>query len=293
MGAAPPPKPSLRTAPRPIPAEDRARRDDEVREQSAAVWLVEDAQQQAFLRSRPLARRLQHRAEAVLLECRATYSFLFSQQEKASGEVEAVRRALGRGDHAHVSETLYRGLVETLEVNAQVVGRPQKEAKDAVDVVGEIHRHMETGSRIAPCPAEDDPQSIEVAAYRRAALEVVNERPAPGYRPRYRVLRFSPVVRINVYDNLESLAHQAWAKRDEVAFNKRLAHVLQRKLGGRRWRRLVEGDEEALAAAAGFAGVGAWVDAAAPVPRARSPFACLFGAGGKAADAATPQAPGL
>ena len=40
MGApAPPPtKPALRTKPRPIPRELRAKRDDEVREESSIVW---------------------------------------------------------------------------------------------------------------------------------------------------------------------------------------------------------------------------------------------------------------
>ena len=62
---------------------------------------------------------------------------------------------------------------------------------------------------------------------------------------------------------------------DDIVYNKRLAAALQRKLGGRRRRRWVEGDE-ALSQDAGFASIEAWVDAAAgrPPPQA-SPFACL------------------
>ena len=280
MGAqAPPPtKPALRTKPRPIPSELRAKRDDEVREESSIVWRAEDAARQALLRSQPLIRRLKHKAERAIDEVKSTYALLFGEREKETGEVEAVRKSLGRGDHFHVSEVLYHALEHTLEMNERLARMPPRKqaAEVAIDIESEVRKKIETGSKIAPAPDDEEPESVAVDIYRSAMLSIVNARPAPPQKPRAKVLRFSPVLRVCVYDNVATLTHQEWCSSTDIVYNKRLAAALQRKLGGRRRRRWVEGDEARLAADAGFASVEAWVDGVngRPPPPA-SPFACI------------------
>lgn len=280
MGApAPPPtKPALKKAPRTIPRELRAKRDDEVREESSIVWRAEDAARQALLRSQPLVRRLKHKAETAMNEVKSTYALLFGERERETGEVEAVRKSLGRGDHFHVSEVLYHALENTLEMNERLARMPPRKqaAEVAIDIESEVRRKIETGSKIAPAPDEEEQESVAVDIYRSAMLSIVNARPAPPQKPRVKVLRFSPVLRVCVYDNVATLTNQEWCSSTDIVYNKRLATALQRKLGGRRRRRWVEGDEERLSHEAGFASIEAWVDAAAgrPPPPA-SPFACL------------------
>ena len=86
-------KPALRTKPRPIPRELRAKRDDEVREESSIVWRAEDAAQRALLRSQPLIRRLKHKAETAMNELKSTYALLFGERERETG----VERGLAGG----------------------------------------------------------------------------------------------------------------------------------------------------------------------------------------------------
>ena len=145
-----------------------------------------------------------------------------------------------------------------------------------IDIESEVRKKIETGSKIAPAPDDEEPESVAVDIYRSAMLSIVNARPAPPQKPRVKVLRFSPVLRVCVYDNVATLTHQEWCSSTDIVYNKRLAAALQKKLGGRRRRRWVEGDEARLAQDAGFASVEAWVDAAAgrPPPPA-SPFTCL------------------
>ena len=281
MGAqAPPPtKPTLHHGPpRPIPHELRAKRDDEVREESSIVWRAEDAARQALLRSQPFIRRLKHKAESALNEAKSTYALLFGERERETGEVEAVRKSLGRGDHFHVSEVLYHALEHTLETNERLARLPPRKCVEevAIDVAGEVRKKIETGSKIAPAPDDEEPESVAVDVYRSAVLNVVNARPAPPPQKRQSVLRFSPVLRVCVYDNIDTLTNQEWCSSTDIVYNKRLAAALQRKLGGRRRRRWVEGDEERLAQDAGFASVEAWVDGVNGRPPSQaSAWACL------------------
>ena len=281
MGApAPPTKPTLHHGPpRPIPRELRAKRDDEVREESSIVWRAEDAARQALLRSQPFIRRLKHKAETAMHEVKSTYALLFGERERETGEVEAVRKSLGKGDHFHVSEVLYHALEHTLETNERLARMPpRKEAAElSIDVAGEVRKKIEKGSRVAPAPDDEEPEAVAIDIYRSAMLSIVNARPAPPQRPRVKVLRFSPVLRVCVYDNLDTLTNQEWCSSTDIVYNKRLAAALQRKLGGRRRRRWVEGDEERLAQDAGFASIEAWVDGVNGRPPApASPFAwCL------------------
>ena len=280
MGApAPPPtKPALRTKPRPIPHELRAKRDDEVREESSVVWRAEDAARQALLRSQPFIRRLKHKAETAMHEVKSTYALLFGERERETGEVEAVRKSLGRGDHFHVSEVLYHALEHTLEMNERLARMPPRKqaAEVVIDIESEVRKKIETGSKIAPAPDDEEPESVAVDIYRSAMLSIVNARPAPPQKPRIKKIRFSPVLRVCVYDNVATLTHQEWCSSTDIVYNKRLAAALQRKLGGRRRRRWVEGDEARLAEDAGCASVEAWVDGVngRPPPPA-SLFACI------------------
>ena len=275
---APPTKPTLHHGPpRPIPRELRAKRDDEVREESSIVWRAEDAARQALLRSQPLIRRLKHKAEAAMHEVKSTYALLFGERERETGEVEAVRKSLGKGDHFHVSEVLYHALEQTLETNERLSRMPPRFHEEvAIDVADAVRKKIEKGSRVAPAPDDEEPESVAVDVYRNAVLNVVNARPAPPQKPRAKVLRFSPVLRVCVYDNVDTLTNQEWCSSTDIVYNKRLAAALQRKLGGRRRRRWVEGDEARLAQDAGFASVEAWVDGVngRPPPPA-SPFSCL------------------
>ena len=259
MGApAPPPtKPALRTKPRPIPHELRAKRDDEVREESSVVWRAEDAARQALLRSQPFIRRLKHKAETAMHEVKSTYALLFGERERETGEVEAVRKSLGRGDHFHVSEVLYHALEHTLETNERLARMPPRKqaAELSIDVADAVRKKIEKGSRVAPAPDDEEQESVAVDVYRSAMLSIVNARPTPPQRPRAKVLRFSPVLRVCVYDNVATLTNQEWCSSTDIVYNKRLAAALQRKLGGRRRRRWVEGDEERLAQDAGFASI--------------------------------------
>ena len=271
-------KPALRTKPRPIPRELRAKRDDEVREESSIVWRAEDAAQRALLRSQPLIRRLKHKAETAMNELKSTYALLFGERERETGEVEAVRKALGRGDHFHVSEVLYHALEKTLEMNERLSRMPPRKqaAELSIDVAGEVRKKIETGSKVAPAPDEEEQESVAVDIYRSAMLSIVNARPAPPQKPRVKVLRFSPVLRVCVYDNVATLTHQEWCSSTDIVYNKRLAAALQKKLGGRRRRRWVEGDEARLSQEAGFASIEAWVDGVNGRPPSQaSPFACL------------------
>jgi len=192
--------------------------------------------------------------------------------------VEAVRKSLGRGDHFHVSEVLYHALEHTLETNERLARLPPRKFHEevAIDVADAVRKKIETGSKIAPAPDDEEQESVAVDVYRSAVLNVVNARPAPPPQKRQSVLRFSPVLRVCVYDNVATLTHQEWCSSTDIVHNKRLAAALQRKLGGRRRRRWVEGDEARLAQDAGFASVGAWVDGVngRPPPPA-SPFFCL------------------
>ena len=280
MGApAPPPtKPALRTKPRRIPHELRAKRDDEVREESSIVWRAEDAARQALLRSQPLLRRLKHKAETAMHEVKSTYALLFGERERETGEVEAVRKSLGKGDHFHVSEVLYHALEHTLETNERLARMPPRKFHEEVfvDVAREVRRKIETGSKIAPAPDDEEPEAVAIDIYRSAMLSIVNARPAPPPQKRQSVLRFSPVLRVCVYDNVDTLTNQEWCSSTDIVYNKRLAAALQRKLGGRRRRRWVEGDEARLAQDAGFASIEAWVDGVngRPPPPA-SPFSCV------------------
>ena len=173
-------KPALRTKPRPIPRELRAKRDDEVREESSVVWRAKTPRQQALLRSQPLIRRLKHKAEAAMNELKSTYALLFGERERETGEVEAVRKSLGRGDHFHVSEVLYHALEKTLEMNERLSMPPRKQAAElSIDVAGEVRKKIETGSKVAPAPDDEEQESVAVDVYRSAMLSIVNARPAP------------------------------------------------------------------------------------------------------------------
>jgi len=158
MGApAPPPtKPALRTKPRPIPHELRAKRDDEVREESSVVWRAEDAARQALLRSQPFIRRLKHKAETAMHEVKSTYALLFGERERETGEVEAVRKSLGRGDHFHVSEVLYHALEHTLETNERLARMPPRKQAGA--------RRRRAGKCSGGCISERDVIDRERAA---------------------------------------------------------------------------------------------------------------------------------
>ena len=59
-------------------------------------------------------------------EVKSTYALLFGERERETGEVEAVRKALGRGDHFHVSEVLYHALEKTLEMNERLSRMPPR-----------------------------------------------------------------------------------------------------------------------------------------------------------------------
>ena len=134
---------------------------------------------------------------------------------------------------------------------------PRKQAAEvAIDIESEVRKKIETGSKIAPAPDDEEQESVAVDVYRSAMLSIVNARPAPPQKPRVKVLRFSPVLRVCVYDNVATLTHQEWCSSTDIVYNKRLAAALQRKLGGRRRRRWVEGDEARLAQDAGFASIG-------------------------------------
>ena len=189
MGApAPPPtKPALRTKPRPIPRELRAKRDDEVREESSIVWRAEDAARQALLRSQPLVRRLKHKAETAMNELKSTYALLFGERERETGEVEAVRKSLGRGDHFHVSEVLYHALENTLEMNERLARMPPRKqaAELSIDVASEVRKRIEMRSKVAPAPDDEEQGKVLTrSSPERDVGAIVNARPAPPQKPR-------------------------------------------------------------------------------------------------------------
>ena len=198
MGApAPPTKPTLHHGPpRPIPRELRAKRDDEVREESSIVWRAEDAARQALLRSQPFIRRLKHKAETAMNEVKSTYALLFGERERETGEVEAVRKSLGRGDHFHVSEVLYHALEHTLETNERLARMPPRKFHEevAIDVADAVRKKIEkrfkgcagarrrrAGKCSRGCVSERDVVNCERAA--GAAAKTARESPALLARP--------------------------------------------------------------------------------------------------------------
>ena len=92
-------------------------------------------------------------------EVKSTYALLFGERERETGEVEAVRKSLGRGDHFHVSEVLYHALEHTLETNERLARMPPRKFHEEVfvDVAGEVRRKIEKGSRVAPAPDDEEP----------------------------------------------------------------------------------------------------------------------------------------
>ena len=97
-------------------------------------------------------------------ELKSTYALLFGEREKETGEVEAVRKSLGSGDHFHVSEVLYHALEKTLEMNERLSRMPPRKqaAELSIDVAGEVRKKIETGSKVAPAPDDEEQESVAV-----------------------------------------------------------------------------------------------------------------------------------
>ena len=106
-------------------------------------------------------------------------------------------------------------------------------------------------------------------AYRRTVLEVTRrareleeEEDNSEFQDDYirlRTLRFSPIMNVNVYDNVDTLEGQEWLKKDDVDRNKRVCRALQHKFGGKRNKKWVWGDEGELAAEEGYDDVETWL----------------------------------
>ena len=154
---------------------------------------------------------------------------------------------------------------------------PPRPRASQLDVRAEVARRLSVAS--APPPDETSPAAAPAAAdaaepppvdaYRKTVLEVTRrareleeEEDNSEFQDDYirlRTLRFSPIMNVNVYDNVDTLEGQEWLKKDDVDRNKRVCRALQHKFGGKRNKKWVWGDEGELAAEEGYDDVETWL----------------------------------
>lgn len=151
--------------------------------------------------------------------------------------------------------------------------RPEPSPRNEVDVARETVRRLSVQFADVAAPAAAPDAAVPegaaefgVSEYRKTVIAITREQEDEGLDEfgdefvREHVLRFSPIMRVSVYENAETLEGQEWLKKEDIHRNKHLCRALQHRLGGKHRRDWIDGDEASLAAADGYVDVDAWLE---------------------------------
>ncbi|KAJ1453600.1 hypothetical protein M885DRAFT_523830 [Pelagophyceae sp. CCMP2097] len=292
-------------AKRPAFEEDKLKRDANI--QSALGTLAKDEQ-------RLMAAQLSR--EFAKLSFGGKFSSLLNECIKPStalennGEAANLYARVGVGDYDHLHKESLKAwdkLHDCIELKAMQKDVALRIAAQRHSSDGKVHPTKprkpkkgpknEEGSgsdvlKIVPPTVNKNNEPVTVGEYRKAILKRWRKadeaagHPAHAYSggaaagTHFLALRISPVVKITVYDNRDTLEHFEWQGKERQTANKAIASILKVRSGHSsrcRDKRWVWADHEEFMASDGFVDEAKWIDEKKPVKADKVPRRASFG----------------